>query len=256
MKNALSSIAIIVLLVALGALTVIALPRGMETATASAPATEPAAPSIEAAASAPEAPAATNKWNSIALPLDVAGSDVSMASDVANYIASGDANDPGNQTVKRVMKWNEASQRWVEYFPQDPDLGDPDFAVGSGVAGGALALMVLVDSNLSNTVLSWVGDVPAEGTVTNPLQANGFSFIMVPLDQYASFGSPGSPSGTAADLADAITNLTRVMKWDSSLQRWVEYFPQDPDLGDPDFDVFAGYPYMVRGNASTPSQWP
>ncbi len=152
------------------------------------------------------------------------------------------------------MKWDQVELRWYEYFPVDPDLGDPDFAVGSG---DGLALMVLVDNALlASTTLSWVGDVPDAGTVTNPMTPNAFNFIMIPLDQYATYGSPGSPAGTALTLANDITNVTRVMKWDMTEQRWFEYYPVDPDLGDPDFDVFTGYPYLISINASGPTQWP
>lgn len=252
MKRISSSVAIFVLLAALGGLTLLAMPRGLEGDTTAPSNVFPRfAPASEAALSESLAPDATNKWTAIAIPLDVSGSGISMASHVANYIASGDPDDAGNGSIKRLMKWDLAQQKWIEYTPQFPLIGDPDFAVEPGGA-----LLVLADSSLQNTTLSWLGDVPESGVITNTLAANAWNFIMVPLDQYAMYGSPGAPVGTASDLADDITGVSRVMKWDAVQQKWIEYYPDFPLLGDDDFDVYAGYPYMIRTNSSSPTQWP
>ena len=116
--------------------------------------------------------------------------------------------------------------------------------------------MILLDSTQTSTVLSWVGDVPTQGTIHNQLAPNSWRFIMVPLDQYGSFGSPLAPTGTAATLGTLIPGVEWVMKWDATAQAYVEYFPQNPDFGDPDYPVYIGYAYFIRTGASAPAQWP
>lgn len=246
MRRVLGTILAVALLLGLGALAVLALPNA-NASLAGAPAVSAAAPEFN-----PDAPAAsTLKWNSVALPLAVSTSQgVVDAQTLANYTATGNANTTGT-SVQRVMKWDLTNQRWLEYYPQDPDLGDANFALGVKDA-----VMILLSSAQSSTVLSWVGDVPIQGSVHNPLRTSAWNFIMVPLDQYGTFGTMSSPTGTAATLASTIGSVQRVMKWDPSAQRWVEYYPSDPDLGDPDFAVYIGYPYMVRTGTSTPTQWP
>lgn len=247
MGRLLSTIVAVALLLGLGVLAVMALPGAAAPMTAGAVAAAPLA-------AEPDAPAAlmagTPKWNSIALPLDVTASGVTDSQKIANYISTGNANTIGT-SVLRVMKWSRLEQRWIDYIPQDPDLGDPVFTVDVGDA-----LLVLLDSTQTSTVLSWVGDVPLQNTITNQLSQNAWNFITVPLDQYATYGSLSAPSGTAATLAGDITGITRVMKWEASEQRWVDYIPQDPDLGDADYAVNFGYPYLIRTDNTAPTQWP
>jgi hypothetical protein len=252
MGRLLSTIIAVALLLGLGALAVLATPHGSAAMTAGSLAAAPVA-------AAPDAPAVGNpRWNSIALPLNVTGLGITDAQKLANYIATGNATIEGS-SVLRVMKWDAAStpQRWLEYYPPDPSAGDPVFAVATGDA-----LMVLLSSAQSSTVLSLVGDVPPAnpdpGAVNYTLSNSAWNFIMIPLDQYSLYGSPSAPVGTAASLATDIGGVTRVMKWDATATppRWIEYYPSDPSAGDDDYNVFSGYPYMIRTNASAPTQWP
>jgi len=243
MKRLLSTALAVALLLGLGALAVLA--RGGGDILAPADNVVVAAPQPQTAA-APDAPTAISKWNSLAVPLQVPN--INTSDKVANYITTGNPNTPGNG-ITRVMKWN--GLRWLEYYPQTPFLGDDDFPVNTGDS-----LLVLADQNLTATTVSWVGDVPAVGAVRNILAPNAWNSIIIPLDQFATYGSPGAPSGTAATLASAITNVDRVMKWDNTVQRWFEYYPDAPFLGDDDFSVFAGYPYMIHTKVSPPTQWP
>ncbi len=84
MKQALSTVVAVALLLGLGGLAVLALPGAQV-------AVNPASVVMAAPLAAPEAPNGTNSWATIALPLDVTGSGVTMASNVANYISTGDA---------------------------------------------------------------------------------------------------------------------------------------------------------------------
>lgn len=235
MKSSLSSLAVIVLLVALGLLTVVALPRGMEPATAAAP----AAPLIEAAQE-PAAPAATEKWNNIAVPLTVAG--VATADQVANYI-NNNTNPPGAaNSITKVAKWDSASQSLVIRNVGSP-FGQPDFAVQTGDW-----LFVAANANSATEfTFAWVGDVPAQGYRNYAIAANGWSSLMLPLD------TDTTVIQTADDLAGDMTNVTQVARWDANAQSLVIRNVGSP-FGQPDFAVQIGYPYLVY--ATSASTWP
>ncbi len=259
MKKMLSVVGFFALIVALGLLAGTALngPDGTSEAAAVSDVTSivpgQAGDGEVEAALAPEAVTAASKYSSFAIPLQLTG--ISMASHVANYAETGDPNTNGSG-ILRVLMWN--GTRFLEYCPDAPIFCDPDYAVGVGDS-----LMVLADNTLTATILSWVGDVPAQGAVTNSLAANANNVIMVPLDQYATFGNPGAPvlTGTADKLAKEIdppngANVNRVLMWDASNQRYVEYCPAAPIFCDPDFQVYSGYPYMILTGGSPPSHWP
>lgn len=240
MKNALSSIAIIVLLVALGALTVIALPRGMESATASAPAADASAPSMEVAASVPEAPAVTEKWNNIATPLIVDG--VATADEVANYINANTSPPEAANSITKVARWDALGQGLVIRTVGSP-FGEPDFPVATGD-------WLLVSANANSATdftFAWVGDVPDPGYRDYSLVANGWSAIMLPLD------TDTSTVQTADNLAADIGNVSQVAKWNATNQGLVIRTVGSP-FGEPDFAVSIGYPYLVYATAAT--TWP
>jgi len=181
------------------------------------------------------APAGTDKYNFIALPLD--------SSDSFNYTASGLAGYvPG---TKKVVKWDAANQQYVSYTPGiSPPSADFSLEIGG-------AYFLLLDSS-ADDVVSFVGDVPAQGSVVFTLTAGtssscSYNAISIPLDQ--------GQIATAQDLADAITGTKKVTKWDANNQQYVSY---TPGISPPsaNFDVSIGYPYFVCLDDTAPSQWP
>ena len=190
--------------------------------------TAAAAPAAESASAPALAPTGTDKYNLIALPLD--------SSDSFNYTASGLMGYVNGATA--VMKWDAANQHYVAYTG-----GPGDFALE---VGGAYFL--LLDSTADN-VLSFVGDVPAEGSVSFSLVketgSSGckYNLISIPLDQ--------DGISTASDLMSEIGGVDSVSKWDATNQHYVAY------TGGPgDFAVSIGYPYLICLNNSAPSNWP
>ena len=178
------------------------------------------------------APAATDNYNFIALPLDSSSSFSYTASGLANYV-------PG---TKKVLSWDATNQQYVAYTVGAP--GGNDFALSTGGA-----YFLLLDSTADN-VVSFVGDVPPQGSISFSLVKDTgsgckYNAISIPLDQ--------TGINTAADLANAIGGIDKVLKWDATNQQYVAYTVGAP--GTP-FDVYIGYPYFVCANSSAPSTWP
>ena len=194
--------------------------------------TQTAAPAAANSASA-LAPTASDKYNFIALPLD--------SSDTFSYTASGLASYvPGTQTV---LKWDASTQEFKSYTVGVP--GQDDFALETGGA-----YFLLLDNNADN-VLSLVGDVPAQGSISFTLvKSTGsgckYNAISIPLDQ--------DSINTASDLATSIGGIDIVLKWDVSAQEFKSYTIGVP--GQTDFAVNIGYPYFVCANSSAPTTWP
>ena len=194
--------------------------------------TQTAAP---ADATANLAPAATDNYNFIALPLDSSDSFSYTASGLAGYV-------PG---TKKVVKWDAVNQQYVSYTP---GISPPSADFGLEVGG---AYFLLLDST-ADSVVSFVGDVPAQGSVIFTLTAGtasscAYNAISIPLDQ--------DQIATAQDLAYAITGTKKVTKWDATNQQYVSY---TPGISPPsaNFDVSIGYPYFVCLDDTAPSQWP
>lgn len=226
MKNQLSSLAIIVVLAALGLSTVVALPRGMD-ATASAP----AAP-VEAPARAPLA----NKYNVIAMPLDATQQ---FADAGVSFNAEGLATIVGTG-VQQVLQWNPSTGTYLSYIP---GLGGDNFNL---TVGGVYWLEL--DSSAGN-IVSFVGDVPAQGSVSfslvRPASGCTFNDISLPLDQGA--------ITTPQELADSIGNVEQVLQWNASTGTFLQYIP---GLGGDNFDVKIGYPYHVCLQPGGSTTWP
>jgi len=201
------------------------------------PASQTAAPSASSSVLAPApalAPTGTDKYNFIALPLDSSDSFSYTASGLAGYV-------PGTQ---QISKWDASSQGYVSYAPGGPPPTDFNLEIGG-------AYFLLLDAN-ADSVVSFVGDVPAQGSVSFSLiketSATGckYNTISIPLDQ-------GSIT-KASQLASAIGGVDQVSKWDATTQGFVSYSPGGPPPTD--FDVFIGYPYFVCLNQSAPANWP
>jgi hypothetical protein len=155
------------------------------------------------------------------------------------FTANGLAAYVGN-SVKQVVKWNAGSQGWDIYTPGGP--GDYALEVGG-------SYFLLVDSG-SPTVLSLVGDVPDQGSISFALvKETGqsgckYNSISLPLDQ--------DSITNAQQLVDAIGGVAQVVDWDATNQGWIIYSPGGPG----NFAVSVGYPYIVCLNNSAPANWP
>lgn len=234
MKNALSSIAIIAVLVALGALTLAAMPRGMETtATASAPAANPAAPSMEVA----RAPEASNTYNVIAMPLDAEQQflDAGVSFDGAGLA---EIVGPG---VQQVLEWNPSTNTYLSYIP---GFGGDDINLE---VGGVYWLEL---DSTAGDIVSFVGDVPAQGSVSFALvrpASSGCTYndISIPLDR----DDITTPQG----LADDIGNVEQVLQWNPQTNTYLEFYP---GFGGDDFDIKIGYPYHVCLQPGGATTWP
>jgi hypothetical protein len=195
--------------------------------------TQTAAPAADTAPDSALAPTATDNYNFIALPLDSSDSFSYTASGLAGYV-------PG---TKQVSKWDASTQGYTSYTPGGPPPTDFNLEIGG-------AYFLLLDNNADN-VVSFVGDVPAHGSVSFSLVKDTgsgckYNTISIPLDQ-------GSIT-KASELASSIGGVEQVSKGDAASQGVVSYSPGGPPPTD--FDVYIGYPYFVCLNSSAPSNWP
>ncbi len=197
------------------------------------PASTQTAAAVPAANSAPAsalAPAATDNYNFIALPLDSSDSFSYTASGLATYVGS---------SVSAVLKWDATNQQYITYTPGGPG----GFSLETGGA-----YFLLLDSTADN-VLSFVGDVPPQNSISFSLVKDTgsgckYNAISIPLDQ--------GQISMASDLANDIGGVDAVLKWDATNQQFVTYTPGGPG----DYAVSIGYPYFVCLNNSAPTTWP
>ena len=213
----------LLIVLAVGAVYALNGPATVKTASVAAPAADTAPLAL--------APTATQNYNFIALPLDSSDSFSYTAPGLASYVGS---------SVKQVVKWDASSQSYVSYTPGGP--GGFNLEIGG-------SYFLLVDSS-SPTVLSFVGDVPAQGSVSFALDNTAtsgcrYTSLSVPLDQ--------SGINDANDLANAIgSGVQQVIKWDAGSQSYVSYTAGGPGA----FPVSIGYPYFVCLDSSAPANWP
>jgi hypothetical protein len=244
MKRILSTALVVTLLLSLGGLAVLA--RGGGSILTPAGSVVAAAPQPQTAA-APDAPAILLRYNAIALPLDVSGSNLNKASDLVAYINT----QPGSTgpSVEQVLKWNDEFQLWDYWLPNFLGGFGTDFDL---TIGGAY--LVQLGSGAS-TALSFVGNVPDQGSLRNVMLGGSpckSSFVTIPLDQY------GSGVTKAAQLVTAIKNaggdVEQVLSWNATYQLWDYWLPNFLGGFGTDFDVLPGYPYMLCLNIGT--TWP
>jgi len=205
-----------------------------------------AAPVVSAAAAAPEAPAAARNFNMIAMPLDATaqftGAGYTFTADGLMKLAG------GGTKVKQVAHWR-SDLKIYETWTYDPDEGqgvgtDFNLAVGQ-------AYWLLLESTADN-VISFVGDVPAEGSISFALVRGtpcAFNQLSIPLDQTA--------ITNANDLMSAL-GAKQISHWVASGQ-YFESWTYDPDEGTgvgTNFAVQIGYPYVVCLLTGTPTVWP
>jgi len=218
MKTWTSSLIIILVILALGALAVATLPRGMEGATAAAP-VEVAAPNAA-------------KWNAIVMALD-STSTIPDAQALASAI-------PG---TTQILRWNASLKNFTYYIPNGG--GGTNF---STLVGEPYFVQL---NNTAGAVFSVVGDVPPQSGQPGAVQFNlvggspcKWNYISLPLDK--------STITTAQTLADAIGNVGMLLVWDASIQNFTYYIPNGG--GGTNFATKIGYPYWVCMN--TNKSWP
>lgn len=236
MKRILSSTLFVLALLALGALAFLAMngAPGLPVVAGQSPdASDVPAPAAEAVL-APEAPAATNKYNFIALPLDSTDSiSPFKAAGLASYIGS---------SVKKVVRFDALIQSFKTHTVGSP-FNNFDLSIGG-------AYLIEVD-NTANSVVSFIGDVPTQGSLIFNLERGAttadckYNAISIPLDR--------SDITNAAGLATAIGGVNKVTRWDPDLQGFKTH-----TVGSPfnNFSVAIGYPFLVCVNSAGPASWP
>jgi hypothetical protein len=261
MKRLLSTALAVALLLGLGALAVLARPKGAGTplaASAARSASALAAPNVqsdtsdpvtqtELSGTAPEAPAVSNSWNNIALPLDAQKQFADLG---LSYDASGLASFIGRSSVAEVRVWDAVSQSYLKcQVTTTGCYGTPNpFPLAT-----SRNYMVLF-KGASSAVVSFVGDVPASGSVFFALEGItpgcSWNAISLPLDQ--------SSVTDASKFADALgrADVKEIRSWDAASQSYLKcqvtttgcYGTSTP------FPTQIGYPYWVC--MKTPKNWP
>ncbi len=175
-----------------------------------------------------------NKYNFVAIPLDVTSS-------ISPFTAAGFASYAGS-SVKKIVRFDSISQGFRTHTVGGP-LNNFALSVGS-------AFFIEVDST-ANSALSLVGSVPNQGSVTFSLVSGDspttckYNAISIPLDQ--------SSITTASELASAIGGVSKVVLWDPSIQGFRTY-TSGGALNN--FAVSVGMPFFVCLNSTGPSSWP
>jgi hypothetical protein len=227
MRQALTTVLAVALLVGLGALAVLALPN------ANAPLA--AAPVVSAAA--PDAPEAAQNYNMVAVPLN-------STAQMSSFDAAGLAALAGSG-VQRVLRLDASAQVYQTYYP--PTGAGTNFQL---VVGDAYWLLL---DKYAGSVLSFVGDVPPPSGETGAVKFTlykgspcKYNDISIPLDR--------SDIIDAASLAAAIGGVDRVLQLNASSQTFQTYYPATG--AGTNFLTQIGYPYRVCLNNTAPAFWP
>ena len=257
MKHLVSTTLVVILLLSLGALAVLArgggdiLSPAANVVAAAAPArfaSAVAAPVAQADTNAPvaepNAVSATLKWNNIALPLDAQNQFSTMG---LTFNANGLIGFIGRSSVTEVRWWNAAAQAYQKCQTQPPPLTG---CTGTNfpLATSAAYMVQLNASDPTKTVVSFVGDVPASGSVHyNLIGATPgcrWNTISLPLDQ--------AGITKAYELAVALGGATVVQElreWNASANpqafKKCGIVSGFSGCSGTNFDTRIGYPYWV-----------
>lgn len=234
MKRFLSTALFVISLLALGALAFLAMNGAPGLPVVAGQSSDGGDVPAQAPVLAPDAPVATNKYNFIALPLDSTPSiSPFKASGLASYVGS---------SVKKVVRFDAVSQTFKTHTVGTA-FNNFDLATGG-------AYLIEVD-NTADTVVSFVGDVPNQGSVIFSLQRGSseaeckYNAISVPLDR--------SDITNAAGLATAIGGVNKVTRWDPASQSFKTH---TAGTAFNNFAVSIGYPFLVCVNSTGPASWP
>lgn len=233
MRQIVSTVVAIALLVGLGALAVLALP-GAQTAL------NPAPVAMAAPLAAPLAPTAAQNFNMIAMPLDATNQFTNAG---YTFDARGLANLAGSGVIQ-VAHWDATSQIYETW---NTDFGG--YGTNFPLAVGEAYWLVL--DTTASSIISFVGDVPAAGSVT-------FNFVNAAACQFNEFSLPLDQSTitSASQLATAIgASVVQVAQWDATSQIFLTWNTDFGGYGT-DFPTKIGYPYLVCLTTGAPSTWP
>ncbi len=231
MRRVLTTVLAVALLLGLGALAVLALPNA--TAPLAGAPVSAAAPEYQ-----PDAPDAAQNYNMIAMPL-ISNNQFTTAGLTYDLKGLGGFVPGATQT----LSWNPNSQTYLSW-----DVGLQDGDNPALTTGGAYWLLL---NNTASNVVSFVGDVPAQGsihfTLVRPTSGGCYiNDISVPLDQ--------SSLTTPQQLATAVGNVSQVLQWNAATQTFLSW---DVDLQDGDtFPVKIGYPYRLCLKSGGTTTWP
>jgi len=180
----------------------------------------------------PGQPGGARRYNLIGVPLAVPS--VTDAGTLAAYVGSG---------VYNVLRYLNASQS-IEYWLPGLGIGH-NFPV---TVGGPYYLHL--DATAAVTV-TFTGGVPQPGAAVfsfarpDPGQSCKYNYLTVPFEK--------SALATADALAADIGGVYMVIRYDAPSQS-IQY--RLPGLAGQNFQVRAGYPYIVCLQPSAPDQWP
>lgn len=251
MRRTLSTTLAVALLLALGALAVLALPNA-NASLAGAPAVSAAAPEFN-----PDAPAALQNYNMIAVPLNAA----SQFTGGGYTFTSQGLGDLVGTSAKQIQRWDSARQAYDTWDPINKDgfVGGVYTQKPFALAVGG-AYWILLDST-APAVLSFVGDVPGAGTIK-------FTFAGAsPICAYNEFSVPLEQSTlTNSDLlAESIggANAAQILRWNATSQTFDTWDPINNDgfvggsYTQSPWDTKIGYPYVVCLNVGANGKvWP
>ncbi len=188
----------------------------------------------------------------MAVPLEVNidGSDtgtVNNADEVAAYIvASCPAAQPCPGAIPRLSHFKNDTQAW-ETHEVGTGADSTNFAIGLGDA-----FFVAADAALTAPTLSWVGGVPASGSIHYNVGANRWTALMIPLDRSID-GAPAKADDLAVAIGRGGTGVTKVAQWREDTQTW-EIREVGTLYGGDNFPVQIGYPYLVYSTVAY--TWP
>ncbi len=175
-----------------------------------------------------------NIYNFISIPLDSTAS-------ISPFNASGLATYMGS-SVKKIVRFDPSIQGFKTHTVGG-SLNNFDLTIGG-------AYFIEVDSTSANA-LSFVGNVPAQGSVTFSLTRGStptdcrYNAISIPLDR--------ADITNAAGLATAIGGISKVVRWDASIQGFRTH-TVGGSLNN--FGTSIGQPYFVCVNGNGPTSWP
>jgi hypothetical protein len=247
LKRVLTSVVVFLVLLGLGALAVLARPGGFAASPmvlmSASPLDDDSVPAGQPAA----APAATQNYNMIALPLDAADF---FATQGYSFTAKGLANYIGSSVVS-VRRWITSTQ---SYQTSNKPFSFNNFQLQTGGV-----YVVLLDATNPITIFTILGNVPPPSQTT-PQGTPGrveyvlagaspncqYNMITVPLDR--------SDLNTAKLLAQAIGNVSTIRQWKANTQ---SYQTSSSPFTFNNFSTTIGYPYVVCLTAGANGQiWP
>lgn len=272
MKNFFSTIIFIALFAVLGFAAYSTIPRGDANIAGSASTFETSSETQRVAAAAP---AAALVYNAVSLPLDVTSNWTNQgiafnAAGLATYVGS---------PVKQVVRWNPnvSPQQFDTWFVDDGEgivngnfIFDPNqFPLE---VGGSYWIQVdNSDPNLD--VVSFVGDVPAEGSISFTLKGGTATCannqIMVPLDQHDQSIANGVDLATSIANSNSlnVNDIEQILSWNPTVTpvQFDVWYVADGEgivdgnfIFDPNqFVVEIGHPYWVCvASAGDGAVWP